>query len=75
MRGEAMKVEAVGAYEIVEQALRAQRCVVLDGGIATELPTATARTTSGCGASRRSRPRPTKWSACTADTPMLASRC
>ena len=33
-----MKVEAAGAYELVERALEAQRCVVLDGGIATELP-------------------------------------
>ena len=33
-----MKVGAAGAYAVVERALEAQRCVVLDGGIATELP-------------------------------------
>lgn len=33
-----MQVQPVGAYDIVRAAVAEQRCVVLDGGIATELP-------------------------------------
>jgi S-methylmethionine-dependent homocysteine/selenocysteine methylase/SAM-dependent methyltransferase len=32
-----VKAQAAGAYEALERAIAAQRCVVLDGGIATEL--------------------------------------
>jgi S-methylmethionine-dependent homocysteine/selenocysteine methylase/tRNA1(Val) A37 N6-methylase TrmN6 len=32
-----MKVEAAGAYGVIQTAIAEQRCVVLDGGIATEL--------------------------------------
>jgi S-methylmethionine-dependent homocysteine/selenocysteine methylase len=33
-----MTVQTSGAYSGIEQAIAAQRCVVLDGGVATELP-------------------------------------
>jgi homocysteine S-methyltransferase len=31
-------LQAAGGYRVVEEALAAQRCVILDGGIATQLP-------------------------------------
>jgi len=34
-----MTVQTSGAYAGIQQAIDAQRCVVLDGGVATELPT------------------------------------
>ena len=33
-----MNVQPAGAYDVVQTAIAEQRCVVLDGGIATELP-------------------------------------
>jgi S-methylmethionine-dependent homocysteine/selenocysteine methylase len=33
-----LKVQPVDAYEVVKTAIAEQRCVVLDGGVATELP-------------------------------------
>jgi S-methylmethionine-dependent homocysteine/selenocysteine methylase/SAM-dependent methyltransferase len=33
-----MEVRTAGAYELIDSAIQSNRCVILDGGIATELP-------------------------------------
>ena len=65
------------AYRRVEELLKAERCVILDGGIATELgsrlPDAERAATRRCGARGRWSTTPDVVRACTAATSSWAA--